>query len=160
MIGRDTFWPQASVLTSPAWQVLPDKLPIYQLINGPTLQLFISYTKISSFPAAQLLHMYIVCNWYIGGEFFGVFANLESYWFWILGSKFWCTWVYDSNAVTLSRRSWWVYIQLFIQSYIGVSQQLWSQLSRPLQYIGEIVYIYVYWNFDCTDDLWIKSLPM
>lgn len=74
MIGRDTFWPQASVLTSPAWQVLPDKLPIYQLINGPTLQLFISYTKISSFPAAQLLHMCIVCNWYIGGVFFGVFC--------------------------------------------------------------------------------------
>lgn len=83
MIGRDTFWPQASVLTSPAWQVLPDKLPIYQLINGPTLQLFISYTKISSFPAAQLLHMCIVCNWYIGGGFFGVFADLESYLFWI-----------------------------------------------------------------------------
>lgn len=76
------------------------------------------------------------------------------------GSEFWCTWVYDSNAVTLSLRSWWVYIQLFIQSYIGVSQQLWSQLSRPLQYIGEIVYIYVYWNFDCTDDLWTKSLPI
>lgn len=31
-----------------------------------------------------------------------------------------------------------------MQSYIGVSQQLWSQLSRPLQYIGEIVYLYVY----------------
>lgn len=83
MIGRDTFWPQASVLTSLAWQVLPDKLPIYQLINGPTLQLFISYTKMSSFPAAQLLHMCIVCNWYIGGVIFGVFADLESYWFWI-----------------------------------------------------------------------------